>query len=362
MAITWLDFKTETYKFLSDVTSTDDLFASACAAYVKSMIVREVDHDVVLSKSYWNYYTDMRRRLLGYVPTLSVGSTLDVAVRILLPVDDERQGIQSYLTQQIKNAYAELTGLNNFLDKTTREAVIDLQSYVQCYRFGEETVYTVTDVTTQGNLSRGPLPEQGELAEAFLLTQVQDLAENVAYNPGDYVASNGRTYRVIKGGTIITGALGGGLLKTDGQQESIGGLTFIFYYGESCFRSEIVPLPWENRFMLNQLRDGCHGDRSSPAMLAIDNEAYSFYVWPKLDATHTLSIFWSGLKFDFADGDHVPLDETAQQAVKEYVLARFYIQIEHDQREAAMHENMYRELRTRCYVDCSRRKELEYSK
>jgi hypothetical protein len=122
MALTWLQFKAEVKKSLTDVTATDDLFASACSAYVKAAISREVDHDLLLAKSYDNEYRDMRKRLLGYSTALAVGSTLDTAVKTLLPVDSQREGIQSYLTQIIKNGYQEITGLSNFIDKAMKEA------------------------------------------------------------------------------------------------------------------------------------------------------------------------------------------------------------------------------------------------
>lgn len=362
MAITWYQFRVGVKELLTDTVASDDLFASACAAYVKSMICREVDHDVVMSKSYANYFTEMRRRLLGFVPTLAVGSTLDTAVRILLPVDNEREGIQTYITQQIKNGYQELTGLETFLDKTMREAVIDMQSYIPCYRIGEETVYESTDVTAVGNMSRGPIPEQAEIREAFWLQDVDVLAENVAYSAGDYVASNGRTYMVLASGQLSTGQLGSGLQTTDGTIETLGSMTFTFFYGEACFRSEVVPIAWENRFMLSYLRDGSCGDRDKPVMLAVDPETYSFFIWPKLDSTHRLSIFWTGLKFDFADGDNVPFDETAQEAVKEAVLAKYYAQVEREPREAGLHEAAYVMLRARAYLDCKSRQFVQFYK
>lgn len=356
---TWAEFKTETKKLLSDVVASNDLFASACAAYVKSMICREVDHDVILSKSYWNYYTEMRRRLLGYQTTLAVGSTLDVAVRILLPVDNVREGIQAYVTQQIKNGYQELTGLDTFLTKTIREACIDLQSYIPCYRLGEETVFTTDNVTNTGNMCRGPVPFQAEIREAFFLQDIAALAENVAYQAGDYVSSNGRGYMCLVSGELTTGQLGAGLQTTDGSIETLGGMTFTFIYGEACFRSKVVVLPWADRFVLNSLRDGCV-DKDKPAMIAIDPESYSFYLWPKLDSTHQLTIFWSGLKFDFVDSDTVPFDETAQEAVKEFVLARYYAQVDIAPAQAKMHDGAYVNLRARAYVDCRNRQLVEF--
>lgn len=357
MALTWAQFKTGTKQLLSDLTASDDLFASACAAYVKGMICREVDHDLLMSKSYLNSYSELKRRLLGFSTTLAVGSTLDVAVKILLPVDSQREGIQTYLTQQIKNAHSDLTSLSAFIEKLMREAVIDFQSYILCYRIGQETIFTSEDVAQVGNLSRGKMPEEGQLQQVFLLTSVDALEEDVAYTAGDYVSSNGRIYRALSSGTISD--LGDGLLTTDGSIETLDGVNFTFFYGEACFRSEIVPIPWSDRFDSNALRDGCV-NADKPAVLAIDPETYSFFLWPKLDSTHTLSVFWDGLKFEFFNGDAVPFDEVVQQAVREFVLARYYLQVEHDAREAAMHEALYKELRARAFCDCNKRGLVEF--
>lgn len=358
--LTWLEFKAETKKLLSDTTATDDLFASACAAYVKSMICREVDHDLLLSKSYWNYFTEMRRRLLGYSTTLVVGGTLDTAVRVLLPVDGEREGIQDYLTQQIKNAYQELTGLAVFIEKVMREIVIDFQSYVPCCRVGRETIYTEENVVNVGTMSRAPMPEQGEIRDAYYLTDVDELAEEVEFEAGDLVASNGNIYTVLVGGQLEVGELEDGLVTTDGSLEELGSLSFAFAVGGGCLRSKIVPMPWSDRFEFNKLRTGCHGDTEVPALLAIDRESYSFFVWPKLDETHRVVVYWTGLKFTFLDADLVPFDETLQQAVREGVLAKYYLQVENDARQSALHDAAYSNLRTRAYLDCRSRQMIEY--
>lgn len=358
MALTWAQFRTATKQLLSDLTASDDLFAAACAAYVKAMVCREVDHDLLLSKSYWNSYQELKRRLLGYSTFLVVGSTLDVAVKKLLPVDADREGIQTYLTQQIKNAYSELTSVSAFIEKLMREAVIDMQSYILCYRMGQETIFTEEDVVQVGNLSRGPMPEAGEFQQVFFLTSVDDLAIDTEYAAGDYVVSNGRIYRVLTSGTVSD--LGDGLLTTNGTVELLDGVNFTFIYGEGCFRSEIVPIPWSERFTYSAFKDGC-ASKDDPAVMAIDPETYSFFLWPKLDATHTLSVFWNGLKFEFADSDTVPFDESVQQAVSKFVLARYYLQVEHDAREASMHEALYKELRARAFADCNKRGLIEFS-
>lgn len=358
---TWLEFKTDTKKLLTDLTATDDLYAAACAAYVKAMICREVDHDPVLSKSYYNSFLDLRRRLLGFTTALAVGSTLDAAVKIHIPVDAQREGIQTYLTQLIKVAHQEISSLSVLIERLIREAVIDLQSYVACYRVGESTTYTDTDVVAVGNFSRGAMPDQAELLQGFLLEEIDALAEGTDYEAGDYVSSNGRTYMVLNDGQLEVGELGAGLTSTDGSVEELGGLDFTFFYGEACLRSNLLVRPWSEKYNWNYLRTGCEST-DTPAMIAIDKQAYSFYLWPQLEAGLTAVLTWSGLKFDFADGDTVPFDESAQQAVREFVLSRLLRQTEQDRLLSQEHERAYLALRTRLYLDCRARQSINVSK
>lgn len=367
MPQTWLQFKTDLRTLLSDITASDDLFAFAVASYVKAYISREVDHDLLLSKSYLSTFMDMRRRLLGYQTALVPGSTLDTAVAVLLPTDYVREGLSAYIAQMIKNGYQEIYTQNTFIEKMTREALIDLQSYIQCYRTEKETLYTDSltivwpdaDVAVVANMSRGPIPDQAEFIDGYHIQDNPVLIENVAFKCGDFVASNGRTYVVVTGGSLGTGELGAGLVTTDKSIERLGGMAFIYYSGEAFLRSKLVQYPWENRFNLSKLPDGFRG-KNYPAYIMMDQEAYSFYVWPKLDDTHSVIITWNGLKFDFLDSDFVPFDESAEQAVKEYVLSRYYLQVEQDAGQAKSHGETYVGLRSRLFADCAARQRITW--
>lgn len=354
--MTWLQFKTAVKTRLSDLTPTDDLFAEACALYVKSRIAREVDHDLQISKSYWNDYRMRRNQLIGFTTTLVVGSTLDVQVKRYLPVDATREGITDYVTAQIKLAAQDISSLNSLTDTLITESVIDIQTFVPCYRVGVETIYDMSNVSTAGTLSRGPVPLGASMQEAWWIEDIAPLATS-AYVIGDFVSSNGRTYQVISDGTPST--ITGGLLTTDGSVETLGGVKFVFFYGEASFRSPMQTVTWHDRFKLNYRRSGCAG-KDYPAAIMVDPESYSFYSWPALDATHSISIVWNGTKTNFANGDTVPFDEPIIVAVKEYVLSRLLLQTDGGVNEAKIHAAAFVEKRAQLFAECTRRASVRY--
>jgi hypothetical protein len=354
--MTWLQFKTAVKTRLSDLTPTDDLFAEACALYVKSRIAREVDHDLQGSKSYWNDYRMRRNQLVGFVTTLVVGSTLDTQVKRYLPVDATREGITDYVTAQIKLAAQDITSLNALADTLITESVIDIQTFIPCYRVGVETIYTTSNVSSAGNMSRGPVPLGASLKEAWWIEDIPALAITT-YEIGDFVSSNGRTYQVISDGTPST--ISGGLVTTDGTVETLGGVKFVFFYGEDTFRSPMQQLRWHDRFKLNYRRTGCAG-RDYPAAIMVDPESYSFYTWPIVDSTHSVSLVWSGAKTNFANGDTVPFDESLIVAVKEYVLSRLLIQTDDGVNMAKIHAASYVDKRAQLFAECTRRVAVQY--
>lgn len=360
MPKTWFQYKQDVRSLLTDITPSDDLFALAVADFVKAMVSREVDKDLVLYRSYWDSYNDLKRRLVGYLPTtLQLGSTLDTEVRILLTVDGDREGLTPYVDKQIKNAYLDLSTFAVKVNKMIREAVIDLQSHIPCYRFGQETIYTTDDVTDLGNYSRGMIPEQGELQQVLLIEPVPALLADTFYSFGDRVSSNDRTYVVKRAGTTPSD-LGDGLETTDGSLEILGSAGFVFFSGSACIKSPFTTIPWKDRNQLDRLRSECGAVRGQP-LLVIDQESRTFYAWPKLVDDSTYLVFWNGLKLDFLDGEFVNLDETSEDAVKEYVLSELTLSIDKDRPQSGVHRGRYEILRSRLFADCSQRLKLRHN-
>lgn len=357
MPYTWADFKSEVKNRISLYSANDDLFVSAVAHYVKSMIAREVDRDPNLHRSYMQTFQFQRRQLLGYQPTLLLGSTLDVEVKKLLTVDADRLGIEDFITKHIRNAYQELISFSVLVEKLIRDAAIDLQSYIICYQVEQITEYGATDTTAYGAMSRAPLPEGAEVLQAFYIKVLPELAELDPVEAKDLVVSNGRTYRVITGGTLGAGELGSGLQTTDGSTEELGNLQFVFYSWDCNLRTEMVPMAWRDRFKYDFTKSDCCSSKE-PARFIVDHTSYSFYGWPQLASDMEYQVFWLGTKLDFGDTDNTNFDEGAIAAAAAYVKAQLAASVEDSLREAGIYAQEYAMHRSRLYVDCRARRNV----
>lgn len=361
MGNTYVQFQNNVLDRMSEVPATDDQFGMACALYVKSFLSREVDHDLLMAKSYMDSYKSLRRRLLGYQTTLTPGTSLDPVVRTYLPVDNTRQGVQTLITQLILNSYQDAQGLGPFLQRAFQEAVIDIQTLIPCYRVTETTSYDTATTSNVGGLSRGQLPFSAQIYEAYYLYMVPALAELTPYLPGAEVSSNGRTYMVLQGGELSTGTLGSGLQTTDGSVEALGGVTFVFRYFEPYLRSYMKQLDWHERYELDKLKTGSKS-RRYPAYIAIDPDSFSFYAWPQLDANHVYQLNWTApTVFGFQNTDIVPFDSNVEAAVAEYIWAKYYMTVDQDANQAAKHGATYGVMRSKLYAECMAKRRVMYT-
>ena len=83
------------------------------------------------------------------------------AVRELLPIDKNRQGLQD-TTDDDGNT------VPGYISLMLRQAVIDLQRFIPQYRKMHETLYFPQDFATEGAASRGVLPPFAEVTDAYL--------------------------------------------------------------------------------------------------------------------------------------------------------------------------------------------------
>jgi len=376
--MTYLEFKQEVRKLLSDVTPDESLAASCVADYVKAKIVREVDKDLTLSSSYWSSFLSLKRRLAGF-DVLTLPETFEQDVKDLLTVDANRRGIETFISRQIINGRTEIESLNTAAEKWMRQAVIDLQSHIPGYRIGQQSCYWSTDGSRFGQCLRARLPDGAALKDIYYVRAVPDLEEGVAYSANEYVLSNNRIYKVVVGGTLLPGELGDGL-QTDTcsdpalcatcpsviAPETLGSLSFNYAGEEIAARSKVQVISWTRRNEIASAPNkSCGTDPliniNAPATVAIDPESYSAYFWPHPDGNHYFLVTWNGINFDFEDGDEIPLDEGAQAAVAEYV--RAHLDRESDDRQRSREFlTAYIGLRARLFVDFKERKSVKFNR
>lgn len=374
--MTYLEFKRIVYSLIVDDDPSDEMAASAGAEYVKAKIAREVDKDLLLAKSYWESYQAQRLSLLGFVSSYTDPQYSD-AVKELLTVDSDRGGLESFLAAQIKNARQDQEGLAPTVENLIRSAVLDLMSHIDNYRIQRRSCYHVDDAVQLGNASRFRIPDGAAIQDIFYIEDVEELIPGV-YAEGDLVRSNDRVYKVTIGGTILEADIGDGLNTVDTDvvvsavgccncdcnangilqpTEVMGGVTFR-YLGEYYeFRKEVQSWPWQHRTALEATP--VSKTASLPPSAAIDPQGYSFYVWPKVDSTHHYEVTWSGILFNFNDGDTITADEMAAHAVANYVRSHL-LKMRDDRLGAQLAAQAYQSQRSLLYANGREKRSVKY--
>ena len=201
----------------------------------------------------------------------------------LLPLDKSRL-IQGDLIVDTKSAF--MTGL-------MRQAIIDLQNYIPNNRKGHETVYYPQDFTTEGLASKGTLPPQAALQDAWLFRLQTDR----------------RTKRLWD--------------DDPGVDEPL-----VYHPNEQLIR-EVKPQPptgparyplkefgWEKRF---ELVNGMVALNDNQGRICVDPYCHQFYVYPEVTEGFLMSLFWDGTKLDYKDDELVPFTEQTAGAVAAFV-------------------------------------------
>lgn len=180
-------------------------------------------------------------------------------VRTLLLVDKDRLGVQDTVD-------ANGQSVPGYLSLTIRQAVIDLQEYIEALRTGHEDTYAFSDFTQEEQASLASLPPFARVQEAYLVQG------QVVYPLNDYPWE--LRYELIKGLVDIIDNNGKIAINPAGAQ-------FMVY----------------------------------PALP---------------DDSWQLKLVWDGKKSDFADEDKVPFPEEAALAVAEYVKGRMARDVDDD--------------------------------
>lgn len=159
---------------------------------------------------------------------------------------------------------ASRDGTETFRDRYIRQGVILVQSLVEEFTLNHETLYYPSDLVVEGRASRGVKPPQSVIQDLFFIR--------------------------------IDTASG------------------------KCTRTGVDLYPWSKRFDLIKGSASLNGGR---ALTAIDNEGYTFYIYPEVRDCEMISMFWNGQKLDFRDDESVPFTEQMAMTVAELVKAKF---------------------------------------
>jgi hypothetical protein len=172
-------------------------------------------------------------------------------VLILLTVDSNRMGMSDFIALQ------------------TKLAAIDLQQHIEYFRQGHVTRYSLSGeevvgdteaVTAVGAASQGVLPVDAQIQDAYYIEGTED------FDCPDGVGA-----------------------CADANNLNA--------------RKPIMPYPWDNRY---DLVAGLVPIVDGHYYMAISPRGGNFIVYPKVEATDLLEIYWDGVNADFDDSDELP--------------------------------------------------------
>lgn len=341
----WNTFKTgvkEAYTVGGNATQGTGY--AAVAAYVKSLICREVDSDLLLSKSYWNRWLELKAQVAG--SQIAVFATTKPEVQTRITVDASRAAISSFIDKAIQEGIDELNAMVTVFDKYLVEWALDMQRHVVCFTQNQETTYLKAAVTNEGFISKITPTANSRITKVTYERYAPALAAQ-AYAVDDYVMSNKRIYLCVTAGTVAT--VGTGLQSVDGEEETLGTAGFEFAY--TLESKDCTPIEWEERDEL--LNKTIAGDGP---FYTLNPWTTELWVYPRLDSTDfRIRVNWNGVKQTFSGSDTVTFDETCFVCASEYVRGMIQKNVALDPRQAAAALSTYQSMLRRLWTDCQER-------
>jgi hypothetical protein len=315
------------------LTDREQAAYMAIADFVRSEIVRTVESDLPLAKSFKDSYLNRKLDLAGYT-IVGDFATVRAGIADHISVYEDMQAVSSLVDNLCQRGIDDLNGAATTFDAALLEFAVDLQRTIDYYRSRHTTYYTADDFGENGLVSLAALPEAARPYRFVYQNYYPALAEDIAYVADDYVQSNGRIYKVITGGTLSAGQLGSGLTSEDPDAtETLGSLVFQFQENPVCFAAEMQPYPWKTREMLScsgcgQLTDADVADytpnqfislRSSAYFYSLEPRGLAFWVSPKVRPYWQVQLEWDGLKTSFEDTDVVLYGPLEARAAAYYI-------------------------------------------
>lgn len=190
---------------------------------------------------------------------------------------------------------ANRRGLEDFRERTMRNAVGDLQRHIPAYRVGHTTTYAAADLDTieygmLGNLPAGCIPS------AFWIYSNEVDSEGVAH--------------------------------------------------PDCKRNLLDFWPWKDRHALL-----CNRWDLRLYAYSVSPQGKEFVIHPVLNDDTRLLLVWQALKINFAGADVVPWPEEAAEAVAAYVKWRILLEIDKNPTLAQAQYAIFKNARGDLYLD-----------
>lgn len=307
---------------------TADSLLIAVKDGARAVTVRDVESDLALAKSYRDSFRDARYEMAATRITDPVG-TVVAAVKLLMPIDDDTVAITAMLENAIKSAYDIFNGTADRWDALLVEAAIEMQRHVPFFQVRQITTFLADGdgVTNDGFVSRVPVPEDARIQQLWYGHYYPALEADVEYTADDIVVSNGRSYKVITGGTLTIYDLVGGLTSTDGEEEDLGDLVFRYYRPESDW--PVRNINWNKRNVLFA------GDFSGGPLYALPPQIDEIWLYPALDASHRFDLEWVGVAQEYEDTDEVTFDSKAAACAAHFIRSHLLREILQDSRRSA---------------------------
>lgn len=212
---------------------------------------------------------------------------------------------------------ADRLGMDDYLPRLIREAVLDLQQFIPAYRNRHETLYYPSDFALEGSASVGTLPPQSELTGMWLFNLAT--AERVPVRRIDWE----RRFQLV-----------------DHRHHHHFGNEFMTMTASSVAAVELI-----TRLPASRTIQHKHG------MAAIDPQGSTFYLAPVLVDGWVLTIHWNGRKLDFKDNEAVPFDEDASFAVAAWAKSKIANEVDRDAGRAKDFMDEYLLKRTNLYLE-----------
>lgn len=207
---------------------------------------------------------------------------------------------------------AQRLGLEDYLPRLMRLAVIDLQDFIPAYRNRHEIIYHAQDFATDGAAGVGVLPPSAQLRDCWMFDTATKRRFAVIGFPWE------RRFELAKSEITELEDLIVPTAASLAAAETAGAVT------------------------------AAAGNRVG--LLAVDPQGAQFYLYPKIEGSFLLSVHWDGRKVDFQEDEQVPFDQDAAQAVADYCKAKIALEVDREQQRHNSFMSEYVLKRTNLYL------------